>query len=169
MDHSILTIHCRPRHPQTQGKEDRFNQTVRRELLKYREFRDWEEARAAFDEFRKYYNSKRPHHALGLDTPEQHYRVSERTYTENVPEWEYPAGTSMRRVKTSGFFAWQGQGYFLSEAFGGRTIAVRESSIEGCISLFYRQFRIGRIDVNKRVFTLKRAYLIEGDPRLADT
>ena len=169
MDHGILTIHGRPRHPQTQGKDERFNQTVRRELLRYRELQDWQEARETFSEFRKFYNSKRPHHALDLDTPEQHYRASERAYTESVPEWEYPAGTSLRKVKATGFFTWQGQGYYLSEAFGGRSIAVRESSIEGCISLFYRQFRIGRIDVYRRVFTLKRAYLIEGDPRLADT
>ncbi|MDD2283007.1 MAG: leucine zipper domain-containing protein [Eubacteriales bacterium] len=51
------------------------------------------------------------------------------------------------------------------EAFGGKEIAVRESHIPGSISLFYRQFRIDRIDVARRVFTLKKAYLIEGDPR----
>ena len=62
-----------------------------------------------------------------------------------------------------------GQGYFLSEAFGGRQIGLRESRIEGCVNLFYRQFRIARIDVERRVFTLKRAYLIDDDPRLPDT
>ena len=61
-----------------------------------------------------------------------------------------------------------GQGYFLSEAFGGKEIAVRASHIEGCISLFFRQFRIGRINVEKRTFEFRRAYLIEGDPRLKD-
>jgi hypothetical protein len=60
----------------------------------------------------------------------------------------------------------EGTGYFLSEAFAGKEIAVRKSHIQGCYSLFFRQFRIGRIDTEKRVFTFKRAYLIDGDPRL---
>ena len=71
-------------------------------------------------------------------------------------------------MKETGYFNWAGQGYYLSEAFGGKQIAVRPSRIPGCISLFYRQFRIGRIDVEKRVFTFKKAYLIDGDPRLKD-
>lgn len=68
-------------------------------------------------------------------------------------------------MKETVFFTYGGQGYFLSEAFGGKEIAVRPSHIPDCISLFFRQFRIGRIDVEKRVFTLRRICLIEGDPR----
>lgn len=168
MDHGILTIHGRPRHPQTQGKDERFNQTMRRELLRASVLKDWEETAAKFNEYREFYNKVRPHHALNLDTPSQHYRRSDREYSGEIAEWEYPEGTSLRKVKNSGFLTWKGQGYFLSEAFGGKTIAVRESRIEGCVSLFYRQFRIGRIDIEKRVFTLKRAYLIDNDPRLTD-
>jgi len=33
------------------------------------------------------------------------------------------------------------------------------------ITLVFRNFKIGRIDLDNRVYTLKRAYLIEGDPR----
>lgn len=168
MDQGILTIHGRPRHPQTQGKEERFNQTMRRELLRRSPPRDWAEAEAKFNEYREFYNETRPHHALNLDTPSQHYRRSDREYSEEVEAWEYPEGVSLRKVRSTGFLTWKGQDYFLSEAFAGKTVAIRESRIEGCISLFYRQFRIGRIDTEKRVFTLKRAYLIENDPRLTD-
>ena len=69
-------------------------------------------------------------------------------------------------MKSSGYITIRGQGYFLSEAFGDKQIAFRESS-KGAhlINLYFRQFRIGQIDVEKRAFTFKRAYLIEGDPR----
>ena len=169
MDQGVLTIHGRARHPQTQGKDERFNQTMRRELLRQTSIRDWQDATLKFNEYRTFYNEIRPHHALNLDTPSQHYRRSDRVYSDIVPEWEYPEGMELRTVKKTGFVTWNGQGYFLSEAFGGRQIAMRKSRIEGCISLFYRQFRIGRIDIEKRVFTFKRAYLIENDPRLTDT
>ena len=54
----------------------------------------------------------------------------------------------------------------MSEAFGDKTIATRESSKGShLINLYFRQFKIGQIDVEKRVFTFKRAYLIENDPR----
>ena len=104
-----------------------------------------------------------------MDTPSQHYKVSDRAYSAQVPEWEYPDGITLCKVKDTGYITWEGQGYFLSEAFGGKSIAIRKSAIPGCISLFYRQFRIARIDIEKRVFTLKRVYLIDGDPRLTDT
>lgn len=169
MDHGILTVHGRIRHPQTQGKEERFNQTMRRELLRQQTIADWQDAAAKFREYRTFYNEVRPHHALQLDTPSQHYQRSQRVYCDSVPEWEYPEGTALRVVKKTGFVTWKGQGYFLSEAFGGRQIGLCESRIEGNVNLYYRQFKIARIDVERRVFTLKRAYLIDDDPRLTDT
>ena len=40
MEMGILTIHGRPWHPQTQGKEERFNRSFKRECLRGQEFRD---------------------------------------------------------------------------------------------------------------------------------
>jgi transposase InsO family protein len=167
MELGVLTIHGRIRHPQTQGKEESYNRNMTRELLKYVEIKDMADAQQHFDRYRDFYNQERPHHALNLDIPANHYRPSERKLPVKVEDWEYPTGFELRKIKETGFLTYNGQGYFLSEAFGGKTIAFRESSITGCISLFYRQFRIGRIDVDRKVFTLKKAYLIEGDPRSA--
>lgn len=165
MELGILTLHGRALHPQTQGKEESFNRSMTKELLANARIADLADAQRQFDVYREFYNNERPHHALGLDTPSQHYKASERPYPEKVSPWEYPEGCELRQVKKTGFFNYGGQGYFLSEAFGGKEIAVRPSHIPGCISLFFRQFRIGRIDVEKRVFTFRRAYLIEGDPK----
>ncbi len=165
MELGILTIHGRPLHPQTQGKEESFNRSMTKELLRNTIILDEEDARRQFGRYRSFYNHERPHHALKLDTPAQHYRHSNREYTDKVPEWEYPEGCELRRIKSTGYLTWKGQGYFLSEAFGGKEIAIRKSHLPGCYNLFFRQFRIGRIDTEKRVFTFKRAYLIEGDPR----
>lgn len=165
MELGILTLHGRARHPQTQGKEESFNRSMTKELLRYASIADLADAQRQFDSYRDFYNNERPHHALDLDTPSQHYTPSSRPCPDHILPWEYPEDCQVRRVKETGFFNYGGQGYFLSEAFGGKEIAVRPSHIEDCISLFFRQFRIGRINVKKRVFTFRCAYLIHGDPR----
>lgn len=169
MELGILTLHGRILHPQTQGKEERFNGSLTREFLKYETFEDWEDARIKLEKYRNFYNNKRPHFALDLDTPAKHYQPSKREYTHKISEWEYSNEYEVRKVKGSGYITIRNQGYFLSEAFGGKTIAVKVSSKgQHLINLYFRQFRIGQIDVEKRVFTFKKAYLIENDPRFAE-
>lgn len=165
MELGILTVHGRVRHPQTQGKEESFNRAMTRELLKYQIPADMEDAARMFAEYRDLYNNKRPHHALDLDTPASHYQKSNRKMPERIEPWEYGSEYDIRTVKETGYFTYNGQGYFLSEAFAGKEIAIRESHLPGQITLLFRQFRIARIDVEKRTYTLRRAYLLEGDPR----
>ena len=169
MELGILTLHGRIFHPQTQGKEERFNGSLTREFLKYESFEDFEDAKIKLDKYRDFYNTKRPHYALNLDTPAKHYHPSERAYTPDISEWEYSDEYKLRKVKESGYVTIRNQGYYLSEAFGGKTIAVKESNKgQHLINLYFRQFRIGQIDIDKRVFTFKKAYLIENDPRFAE-
>ena len=165
MELGVLTLHGRALHPQTQGKEESFNRSMTKELLKHTTINDLLDAQNQFNAYRDFYNNERPHHALGLDTPSQRYTPSSRAYPNQIRPWEYPHGCEVRRVKETGYFNYGGQGYFLSEAFAGKDIAMYPSHIRGCITLLFRQFKIGRIDLEKRVFTFKRAYLIEGDPR----
>lgn len=165
MDLGILTLHGRGLHPQTQGKEERFNGSMKRELLKYTSIDDFSVAKVKFDEYRDFYNNKRPHHSLNLDTPAKHYTRSVKEYNPKIEEWIYPDDCKIHKVKSTGFFSCRGHSYFLSESFADREIAVRESSKNGCFDIYYRQFIIGRLNVDNRVFEFKRSYLIEGDPR----
>ena len=165
MELGVLTLHGRPRHPQTQGKEERFNRSFTRECLKGKTLSDYEHAQNCFDEYRTFYNEVRPHFALGLDVPSARYKPSSRQMPEKIEDWEYGSEYKLCKVKETGYFNYKGQGYFLSEAFGGKKIAVRESHLPGQITLVFRQFKIGRIDLENRAYTLRRAYLLEGDPR----
>ena len=143
MELGILTLHGRIFHPQTQGKEERFNGSLTREFLKYESFEDFEDAKIKLDKYRDFYNTKRPHYALNLDTPAKHYHPSERAYTPDISEWEYSDEYKLRKVKESGYVTIRNQGYYLSEAFSGKTIAVKESNKgQHLINLYFRQFRI---------------------------
>lgn len=166
MELGILVLHGRIRHPQTQGKQERFNGSFTRECLKLNTFENQVDAARKFEEYRIFYNTKRPHQALDMLVPEKIYQPSPLKYPEKTEDWEYPQECTVHSVKTSGYITIKGQGYFLSEAFGDKEIAFRESAKgSNFINLYFRQFQIGQIDIDKRVFTFKKAYLINNDPR----
>jgi transposase InsO family protein len=166
MELGVLVLHGRGCHPQTQGKEERFNGSLTREFLKYSSFENQVDAAQKLSEYRNFYNNKRPHHALNLKTPSSLYSKSPIHFPDKIEAWEYSDDFKTRNVKDSGYVSILNQGYFLSEAFGGKQIAIRESSKGGSlVNLYFRQFKIAQIDVDKRVFTFRRAYLIDGDPR----
>lgn len=165
MELGILVLHGRFHHPQTQGKMERFNQSLKNEWMKYKNLTDWEVAQQEMYAFREFYNNIRPHHALNLDTPADHYKRSQKAYHDQISVWEYPEGHTVCRVRGNGYFAYKGQNYFLSEGFRNKEIGIRPSKIEGHITLCFRQFRIGRIDLRLGSYDFKRAYLAVGDPR----
>lgn len=71
--HGIQQKNGRPGHPQTQGKIERFHQTLKR-WLNARPHPDTIEAlQHLLTEFQNWYNTQRPHRAIGRRTPEQAY------------------------------------------------------------------------------------------------
>jgi transposase InsO family protein len=58
-----------PGHPQTQGKTERFHQTLQRWLRAGPPARTITELQRQLDEFRAHYNERRPHRALHRRTP----------------------------------------------------------------------------------------------------
>lgn len=165
MNLGVLTIHARARHPQTQGKEERFNGSLTRELLQHEKLKNMVDAQSKFDNYRQFYNNERPHHALNLDVPAQRYKKSNHKIPSKITEWKYDAGYEVRTIKKTGFLTYQGQGYFLSESLGGLEIGIKESSVPGVLNLYYRNFRIAQLKPKERAVVSRRVYLAEGDPR----
>ena len=64
-----------PGHPQTQGKIERFHQTLKRWLARRPAATDLAALQAQLDEFRLAYNEQRPHRAIGRATPGEAYRA----------------------------------------------------------------------------------------------
>lgn len=69
----IRPVHTRPYHPQTNGKVERFHQTVKKWLRTQPAAPTVAQLQAQLDSFRDYYNTVRPHRALGRRTPAQAY------------------------------------------------------------------------------------------------
>ncbi len=69
----IIAKNSRPYHPQTCGKVERLHQTLKRYLDKQPPTKTLAELQAQLDAFAHYYNTIRPHRALGGRTPLQAY------------------------------------------------------------------------------------------------
>ncbi|OLC22091.1 MAG: IS481 family transposase [Chloroflexi bacterium] len=65
----IEVKHSTPYHPQTCGKVERLHQTLKRFLGKQPPANSLAELQFQLDVFRDYYNQRRPHRALGKQTP----------------------------------------------------------------------------------------------------
>lgn len=167
MEHGILVMHIRPKHPKTQGKVERFNGSYKAERLKYHIPENMNAAIQDRLDYQYFYNHIRPHHALGLDVPADHFKPSPRRFSEQIPEWVYPDDCIVRMIKSTGFLTYQGQGYFLSEGFGNKEIGLRPSTKDpDIIYLYFREFQIGCLNQKHRMIISRAVYLIEGDPRL---
>jgi transposase InsO family protein len=67
-----------PWHPQTQGKVERFHQTLQRRLNARPPAASIPDLQKQLDQFRGYYNEKRPHRALDRRTPNDAYRATQK-------------------------------------------------------------------------------------------
>jgi transposase InsO family protein len=68
---SIRFHHSSPYHPQTCGKVERFHQTLKKWLARQPAAATIPELQAHLDRFGEYYNTRRPHRALGRRTPQE--------------------------------------------------------------------------------------------------
>src|ERR1051326_2880826 len=71
----VQTLYIEPGKPWQNGKEERFNGTVRDECLNMQAFVSVAEAQVQLQAFRRHYNQERPHSALGYKTPMEFKRA----------------------------------------------------------------------------------------------
>ena len=101
MQQGVKVILCGIRHPQTQGKVERFHGALelarrRRGLPEPALHQQW------LDHFRQEYNHVRPHDAMNMRTPASVWRKSERRYEKEIRDWIYPAGAELMRLESTG-------------------------------------------------------------------
>ena len=103
-----------PRSPTTTGKIERFHRTLRAEFDTARVFGSLALAQGALDEWVSYYNTQRPHQALGYHTPAARFQASS-SHPADHPPAAAPApdrtgdGWVTRKVAANGVIsvAWQ--------------------------------------------------------------
>ena len=112
----------RVRHPQTQGKVERFHGELQRALARRRVLVP--DVQAWLDEFRWEHNHVLPHEALGMERPASRWQPSERRYDPQPPRWEYPAGAKVLKVDSQGKLTLAGRNWKISGALAGEWVQV---------------------------------------------
>lgn len=146
MELDILPIHGRIKHPQTQGKIERFHRTMKQELLNHVSIANIDDAEIQFGSWREKYNNLRPHEALGMKTPSQVYIASTRAYPEEITPWEYGGQYHVIKINSWGHARFDGWNVYLSETMVGKHIEFRPSPDGETFFACYRNFKIAEFD-----------------------
>jgi transposase InsO family protein len=107
MKQGIQCLFSGIRHPQTQGKVERFHLAL--EMARRRRLRENEMNQEWLDQFRYEYNYLRPHEALDMQTPSTRWLPSPRRYDPNPPPWCYPEGAEVKQLGSQGQLKLDGQ------------------------------------------------------------
>ena len=133
-----------PGSPQQNGRHERFHLTLKQETASP-PMASLAAQQRRFDEFKREYNTQRPHEALGQQTPASIYVPSPRSYRRPPKDADYPAGTVVRRVQNGGEFYWRSAAIFLSEALRGERIGLRQLS-DRYWSVEFMHLQLGLLD-----------------------
>ena len=148
MNHDVLPIHGRIKHPQTQGKIERFHRAMNQELLKYYIPKNIADAERIFDEWRNCYNNERPHEALGMRCPSDIYIPSERVYQDKIEKYEYSGNHHVIKVNNWGYVRFDRWQIYLSETMINEYIEFRTNPNADTFIACYRNFVIAEFDVH---------------------
>jgi transposase InsO family protein len=140
-------IHCYfsgVRHPQTQGKVERFHGSLER--ARSRAGAEQWLTQNWLDNFRHEYNQVRPHEALGMRTPASLWRPSARAYDPNPQAWDYGAGAELRKVGQQGHIYIGDRRWKVSQALASHT--VRLERIDQRVLVYFCHTLVQEIDLS---------------------
>jgi len=145
------------RHPQTQGKVERFHGSMERALnhrgVPAEGHQQW------LDEFRREHNHIRPHEALQMQTPASRWQPSTRSYQPNPPAWQYPEGAWTLKVDNHGTVDIRERPYRVSKALIGER--VRIVSAEQRYLIYYCNTLIRELDPATNCSTIIEQFIKE--------
>jgi transposase InsO family protein len=138
----IRVTHSRPRHPQTNGKLERFHRTFKKDVLHKAAITDFTHAQLLFDEWREIYNYQRPHQAINMQVPAERYKPSKRPIPLVLNPIEYSDDAQVRKVRGNGRISYKGHEYLAGEAFAGHQVEIKPNPLGEQFDIYFDQFKI---------------------------
>jgi hypothetical protein len=151
---------ARIRHPQTQGKVERFHGELQRAVACRRPTAE-KDVQAWLDEFRWEHNQVRPHEALGMATPASRWRPSPRHYEPNPPAWEYPTGSQVLKVDSCGKITLHRQHWVISKALCGERVQL--VTVEQRVLVYYCRTLIRELNLASQRSTIVDRWLTDNN------
>jgi transposase InsO family protein len=133
--------HGRPRHPQTQGKVERYHRSLGKEVLAGLDLTQPDgKIQEALGAWRESYNRLRPHEGAGNAPPAERWYASERPRPRTVPAVKNPAGMEQRKAQGRGEISWRGYELSVGQGMAGEQVGVSER--DGRIAIWYGTRRL---------------------------
>lgn len=145
----VAPCHGRPYHPQTRGKNERFNATLALEAIAGQRFDDLAQAQDRFDVWRAIYNHERPHQGIGDAPPASRFALAPRRFPEKLEPILYPGECCVRLVQKDGRIAYKGRTIFISGAFAGLPIGLRPTEKDGVFDVLFCAFNVAKLDITQ--------------------
>lgn len=131
-----------PGQPQQNGKHERMHRTLKKEATIPPE-KNLKTQQGRFDNFRREYNSLRPHEALEMKRPSELYTGSKRRMPGKLGHWDYPSHYDVRLVSNNGGLRWNTHRVPVSHTLIKEYIGFEEID-DGIYNVYYCDFLIGR-------------------------
>jgi putative transposase len=114
----------KPGNPQQNGRHERMHLTLKLETTRPAA-ETMLRQQARFDDFIACYNTERPHQALDMACPAEHYAPSTQPY-RGLPELHYPFHDKEATVTTCGRICLKRRKINLSQVFAGQKVGIRQ-------------------------------------------
>ena len=137
------------RHPQTQGKVERFHGAL--EKARRRRGHPQGDPQPWLDRFREEYNHIRPHETLHMKTPASLWRPSEQLFT-GPRDPVYPAQAEVRQLNVLGALPLNGRNWQVAGALANQLVHLKR--INQRILVFYANTLIRELDLGGESSTM---------------
>lgn len=141
----ITIERIKPGNPQQNGRHERMHLTLKKAVTRPPGL-NLIKQQNMFDDFIEEFNHERPHEALGMKTPSEFYKPSDRVY-RGLPELEYPMHDKTITVTECGRICLHTKKINFSQVFAGQKVGVKE--IEDRIwQLSFMNYHLGYFDLD---------------------
>lgn len=137
----------RPGHPQQNGRHERMHLTLKLHTARPPAANIIAQ-QEKFDTFIDEFNTERPHEALGMATPEQIYRPSQRSFT-GLPELSYPFHDKDILVTACGRICMHRKKINVSTVLAGQRLGIKEVD-NGIWLVSFMTYDLGYIDLEQK-------------------
>ena len=114
-----------------------------------------------FEEWRKEFNTERPHEGLQMRMPSEVYIKSETKYMRGTITFDYPSIYKNRNVNDRGCINYRKKRYFLGYPFSGYNVGLKIEKT-GEVQIFFGSIRLGVLDNESCLLIPEEFYKISG-------
>lgn len=132
-----------PGHPEQNGAHEQLHRVYQEETLQPPAVNLRAQKRRS-ERWRKHYNQRTTHEALGMQVPADRYYKSRRRLPQSAKHWRYKRGWESRLVKGKGMISFNGRSRFIGEAFEGERVGLKRTRT-GVWEVYFGPLQIGEL------------------------